>query len=114
MKIIAKWFIVALSFLFAAYLVPGIFVESFYTALVIALVWGILNLFIRPILIILTLPITIITLGFFVFVINALLLWFLGATIKGFEVEGFMSAFFGALIIVIVSWLGNKFLTSIR
>ena len=111
MMLIAKWLIVALSFLLAAYFVPGIFVESFYTALILAFVWGVVGLLLRPILILLTLPITIITFGLFTFVINALLFLFLQTFVKGFEVDGFLSAFWGALIVSTVTWLGNKFLS---
>ena len=112
--LVAKWLIVALSFFLAAYLVPGIVVESFYTALILAFVWGVINLTVKPILTILTLPVSILTLGLFSFVINALLLWFLGTVIKGFEVDGFIAAFLGALIIAIAVWAGNVLLKSIR
>jgi len=111
--LIAKWLVVALSFLLAAYLVPGIIVQSFYTALVLAVVWGVINLTAKPLLTILTLPISLLTLGLFSFVINALLLWFLGTVIKGFEVDGFIAAFLGALIIAIASWTGNLLLKSV-
>ena len=112
--LIAKWLIVALSFLLAAYLVPGIVVESFYTALILAFVWGVINLTVKPILTILTLPVSILTLGLFSFVINALLLWFLGTVIKGFEVDGFIAAFLGALVIAIAVWAGNVLLKSVN
>jgi len=111
--LIAKWLVVALSFLLAAYLVPGIIVQSFYTALVLAVVWGVINLTAKPLLTILTLPISLLTLGLFSFVINALLLWFLGTVIKGFEVDGFIAAFLGALIIAIASWAGNLLIKSV-
>ena len=111
--LIAKWLVVALSFLLAAYLVPGIIVQSFYTALVLAVVWGVINLTAKPLLTILTLPISLLTLGLFSFVINALLRWFLGTVIKGFEVDGFIAAFLGALIIAIASWAGNLLIKSV-
>ena len=112
--LIAKWLIVTLSFLLAAYLVPGIVVESFYTALILAFVWGVINLTVKPILTILTLPVSILTLGLFSFVINALLLLFLGTIIKGFEVDGFIAAFLGALVIAIAGWAGSALLKSVR
>ena len=112
--LIAKWLVVALSFLLAAYLVPGIEVASFYTALILAVVWGVINLTIKPVLTILTLPISLITLGLFSFVINALLLWFLGTIVKGFEVQGFIAAFLGALVIAIASWAGNVLLKRVQ
>lgn len=111
--LIAKWIFAAFSFLVAAFVVPGITVASFTTALILAFFWGIINLFIRPVLIVLTLPITLLTFGLFTFVINGVLLWFLGSVIKGFEVTGFLAALLGALIIAAGGWLGNKFITSI-
>lgn len=113
MTFIAKWFIVALAFLLAAYIVPGITIESFYIALILAFIWGVLNLTLRPILLFLTLPINIITLGLFAFVINGVLFWFLGTFIKGFRVESFLEALLGALIVTAASWLGNKLLARI-
>ena len=111
MKLIAKWLIVALTFLLAAYFVPGISVESFYTALILAFVWGIVGLLFRPVLILLTLPINLLTFGLFTLVINALLFMFLGTFVKGFAVDGFISAFLGALVVSLASWFGNKILS---
>jgi len=108
MTLIVKWLIVALSFLVAAYIVPGIHVESFYTALVIAFLWGVVGLLFRPVLIVLTLPITLLTFGLFTFVINAFLFWFLSTFIKGLEVDGFVSALLGAFIVSAVVWTGNQ------
>lgn len=110
MYIIAKWFIVALAVLAASELIPGIEVVSFYSALVVALFWGLVNAVLRPILIFLTLPINIITLGLFVFVINGFLFWFLSTFIKGFEVNGALPAIVGALFVSVVSYLSNRFL----
>ena len=87
-----------------AYLVPGVTVASFTSALVAALILGLVNAVIRPILILLTLPATILTLGLFIFVINGLLFWFVGSFIQGFHVAGFWSAFFGAILYSIISW----------
>lgn len=110
MKIIARIFIIALALLLAAYIIPGIAVSSLYIALVAALILGLLNAIVRPILIILTLPITIITIGLFVFVINAVLFLFVASFIEGFDVSGFWPALFGSLIVSIVSTIGNKFI----
>jgi putative membrane protein len=110
MTIIAKWFISAISLLGAAYLIPGIFVSSLYIALIIALFLGIVNAFLRPILVILTLPINIITLGLFIFVINGFLFWFLSSFIKGFEVSGIGVAILGSLIVSVFSYIGNNLL----
>ena len=109
--LLTKWLIGALAVLGAAYLIPGIAVASFYTALIVAALWGVVNVIIKPILLILTLPLTILTLGLFTFVINALLFWFLGTIVKGFVVDGFVAAFLGALFVSIVSFVGNKILT---
>lgn len=107
-RVIAKLLIVALAFLFAAWLIPGISVAGFYTALILAVLWGILNLIVRPLLVFITLPINIVTLGLFSIVINGFLFWFLGTFIKGFFVEGFLVAIFGALIISLVTYLSDE------
>ena len=110
MYLIAKWFINALALLASAYLIPGISVSSFYIALIVALFLGIVNAVVRPILVILTLPINIITLGLFIFVINGFLFWFLSTFIEGFEVSGLFVAILGALLVSVFSYIGNKFL----
>jgi putative membrane protein len=94
--------------LLASHIVSGIYVDSWGTALLAALVLGIINLVIRPIIMILTLPINILTLGLFSLVINAILFWMTGAIVKGFDVNGFVPAFFGALIVAVASWIGHK------
>ncbi|MFC1775530.1 phage holin family protein [Patescibacteria group bacterium] len=110
MHILIKLILTALALLLSAYLVPGISVASFYTALIIAVSLAVVNLIFKPILVLLTLPINILTLGLFTFVINALLFWFLSTIVKGFYVEGFIAAFFGALLVSIVSYVGNRML----
>ena len=110
MHLLLRWLINAGALLLAAYLVPGIVVDGFYTALVVALVLGIMNALVRPILIFLTLPINILTLGLFTLIINAVLFWFVSTVVKGFEVRGFTAAFWGALIVWAVSWLSNSVL----
>ena len=110
MYVIAKWFIVALAILAASELIPGIKVVSFYSALVVAFFLGLVNAIVRPILILLTLPINIMTLGLFIFVINGFLFWFLSTFIKGFEVDGALPAIVGALFVSVVSYLSNRFL----
>lgn len=111
MSIILRVLFTALALLLSAYLVPGIVVDSFYIAVVTAIVLGLLNLFIRPILIILTLPITILTLGLFVFIINASLFWLASTFIQGFAVSGFIPALIGTFIVSIVSAIGSKTIT---
>ena len=88
----------------------GIVVNGFFSAFFAAAILGVLNVFFRPILLILTLPINILTLGFFTFIINAVLLKMASSVISGFEVHGFWSAVFGGLIISVVSWLLNSFI----
>ena len=107
MKLLIKWLINALALLGIAYLIRGISVSSFYVALVAALVLGLINALVKPILILLTLPVNILTLGLFTFVINALLFWFASTVVKGFGVADFAAAFWGALCLSIVSWLTN-------
>ena len=110
MRIIVKWFIVALSLLLAAYLVPGIAVTSFYTALIVAVLLGVVNIVLKPILVILTLPINLLTLGLFTFVINGFLFWFLSTIVKGFSVEGFLAALLGSLVVSAVSYVSGELL----
>ena len=108
--LLLRWLILSVAIMAAAYLFPGIQVSGFGTALFAALVLGILNAFFRPILIILTLPINVLTLGLFTFVINALLLMMTSGVIGGLVVSGFGSALFGSLIISLVSWLLSSFI----
>ena len=91
--------VTAITLLAIANFVPGIAVASFYTALIVAVLWGVIGLTIKPILTILTLPINIITFGLFSFVLNALLLWFLASFIAGFSVAGFVLALIGSAIL---------------
>lgn len=108
MKIIIRILITAGALLLVSYFIPGIEVASFYTAIIVALVLGLLNIFVKPLLVILTLPVTILTLGLFLFVINALLFMFAASFVEGFEVEGFVTALIGSLLVSIVSALGNS------
>lgn len=105
MVLILRWIVSALSLLLVAYLIPGFEVSGFYAALIAALILGLVNAVIRPILIILTLPITILTLGLFTLVINALMLWFVASFIDGFAIAGFAAAFWGALVLWLVGWI---------
>ena len=101
--LIFRWVLHALSLILVAYLIPGITISGFYAALVVALVLGLINAVIRPVLVFLTLPISVLTLGLFTLVINAILFWFVSTVIKGFEVENFLAAFFGALVFSVLS-----------
>ncbi len=104
MNLLLRWAINALALLVLPYIFDSIRVESFYAALITAFVLGLVNALIRPILVVLTLPINILTLGLFTFVINGLLFWFVASFVKGFYVAGFWPAFWGALVYGIVSW----------
>lgn len=109
--IITRILIGALALLIVERLIPGIEVENLYIALVVAFLLGLLNFFVRPVLVILTLPITILTLGLFIFIINALIFWFVASFVDGFTVTGFLPALLGSLIVSVISAIGNKFVS---
>jgi len=111
-KLLLVWLINAFALVAVAYLMPGITVASFTTALVAALVLGLINAVVRPVLVLLTLPVTLITLGLFIFVLNGLLFWFVGSFIQGFVVQGFWSGVFGAIVFSVISWLLSALLLS--
>ncbi len=98
MKIIVRWLLLAAALLLVAYLYPGVAVNSFGSAMVAAFVLGLFNTLLRPILVLLTLPVTLITLGLFLFVINALMFYFAAHVLSGFNVTGFAAALIGSLI----------------
>jgi putative membrane protein len=98
MKLIAKWLLAACALLLVAYLYPGVQIQSFTAALIAAAVVGLLNTLVRPVLIVLTLPVTVVTLGLFLFVINALMFWAAASLLGGFGVNGFWAALLGSLI----------------
>jgi len=104
MRLVIAWLINALALLALPYLFTSIHVDSFVTALVAALVLGLINTLIRPLLVLLTLPVTLLTLGLFIFVINGLLFWFVGSFIHGFTVDGFWAGVFGAIVYSVISW----------
>lgn len=103
---------IALGILLSAYLVPGIQISSFYVAMIVAVILGFLNAVVRPVLLILTLPINLLTLGLFIFVINGLIFWFVASFIDGFDISGLWSATLGAMVVSIISWFGNQLLKS--
>ena len=102
MGFILRWIGYALAVMLVAYLIPGIAVNGFTGGLIAAIVLGLVNTFIRPILMLISLPLNFLTLGFFALVINALLLWGVAYFTPGISVNGFWSAFFGAIILSIV------------
>jgi len=98
MKLIVRWLLLAAALLLVANIYPGVTVASFASALIAALVLGLLNTLVRPLLVLLTLPVTLLTLGLFLFVINALMFWSAASLLEGFEVAGFAAALIGSLI----------------
>ena len=109
MKIVFRILISTLGVMAAAYLVPGIYIAGFWTAVLVAIVLGFLNVTLGNLLKLLTLPLSIVTLGLFLLVINALMFW-AASFIKGFHVAGFWPAFFGSLVVTAVSIIGKKLL----
>ncbi len=107
MTLIVRWFINALALLLVAYLYSGVQVDGIFAALIAALVLGLVNAVIRPLLVVLTLPVTILTLGLFIFVINAFMFWFVTEIVKGFTVTGFMAALIGSLMFSVISLVTN-------
>ena len=105
LTLLLVWILNAVALLAVAYILPGIAVASFGSALLAALLLGLLNTLVKPVLVLLTLPITVVTLGLFLVVLNALLFWFAGSVLKGFQVEGFWWAVLGALLYSLISGL---------
>ncbi len=110
--IITRWLIITVAILLASYFVPGIKVDALSTAVIAACVLGLINIFVKPILVLLTLPLSILTLGLFYFFVNAFLLELVAHLVSGFVVKDFFSAFLGSLIISFVSWLANSFIAT--
>ncbi|MFN0069174.1 MAG: phage holin family protein [Limisphaerales bacterium] len=106
-RFLLRWGVTALAVMAAAYVVPGIRYGSWTSLLVAALLLGLLNAFVRPVLVLLTAPLVLVTLGLFIWVINALLLHFVGNIVKGFEVAGFWPALWGAAVMSLVSLVLN-------
>jgi putative membrane protein len=104
MRLLAIWLINALALLALPYLMQSISMDSFGTAMLVAVVLGFVNTIIRPILLLLTLPVTVLTMGMFIFVINGLMFWGVANMIDGFHVAGFWSAVGGALLYSVISW----------
>ncbi len=113
MKLLVKWLLSAAALLGVAYLYNGVVVSSFGAALIAAFVIGLFNMILRPVLTVLTLPITVITLGLFLFVINALMFWSAAGVLDGFYVRGFGAALLGSLIYSVFSVLIDTFVESL-
>ena len=113
MKLITRWLLLAAALLFVAYVYDGVTVKSFPAALIAAFVIGLLNTVVKPILVILTLPVTVITIGLFLFVINALMFWGAASMLDGFTVTGFKAALIGSVIYSVLSYLINTAVDSL-
>ena len=104
-RLLVVWAINTIALVAVAYLMPSVTIESAGAAVVAALALGLVNTVIRPVLVLLTLPVTVLTLGLFIFVINGLLFWAVGSLVPGFHVAGFWSGVLGAIVFSLLSWL---------
>lgn len=112
MRLIVLWLLNAVALLAVAYLLPAIHVASLGAAMLAALLLGLVNAVLRPLLLLLTLPVTLLTLGLFIFVINGLMFWLAGSLIEGFSVSGFWPAVLGSLLYSVISWALSSLLVS--
>lgn len=110
MLLIIRWFVNALALMLVAHLYSGVIVDGIQGALIAALVLGLVNAVIRPILIFLTFPVTLVTLGLFIFVINAFLFWLVAEFVPGFSVRGFVAALVGSLMFSVITIVTSWFL----
>jgi putative membrane protein len=114
MRFLMRVLLNALAVSVAAYFVPGVILTGPGPAILAGVILGFVNAIVRPVLLLLTLPFTLLTLGLFIFVVNAICFALTAALVPGFDLSGFWSAFFGALIVTIVSWVVNGLLADIR
>lgn len=105
LKWIVRWLILTAAVVLVSYLIPGISVNGWVTALIVGLVLGLINTFVKPVLSILTLPINIITLGIFGLILNAILFWGTAYLIDGFVITGFLAALLGSIVVSIIMWI---------
>jgi putative membrane protein len=105
LRILVVWLVNTVALVLVAYLMPSVAISSAGAALIAALVLGLVNAVIRPLLVLLTLPVTLLTLGLFIFVLNGLLFWAVGSLVPGFHVAGFWSGVLGAIVFSVISWL---------
>ena len=105
MRFLARLLLNGVAIILAAYVLPGLHVNGPVPALLAGIILGFVNAIVRPVLFLLTLPLTLVTLGLFIFVINGLLFWMVGTWIEGFRVDGFWAGFFGAIVYSLISWL---------
>jgi len=113
MKLLLKWLLSAAALLAVAHLYSGVVVQSFSSALAAALVIGLFNTVLRPVLVVLTLPVTVVTLGLFLFVINALMFYWAAALLEGFQVQGFTAALIGSLLYTLMGMVIHSALDSL-
>lgn len=106
-RFLITWIVTAVSLAITANLIPGISINSWQTAAVAAVILGLVNAIVRPILIFFTLPLTILTLGLFLFVINAISFWLVAYLIKGFEIPNFADALLGSIVLSLITWMIN-------
>lgn len=104
MSFLFNLLISGLAVFVSAYVIPGVGVDSFVTAVIVAVILGVANVVVKPVLVLLTLPITVVTLGLFLFVINALMILLVAAVVPGFRVDGFLTALVFSLVLSLVSW----------
>lgn len=114
MNLILRWLLNSLALLAVAYLVPGFMVSGVYAALIAALILGLVNAIIRPVLILFTLPITLLSLGLFTFIINAFMLWLVATIVKGFDIANFSTALLAAIILWLVGFITNALVESTK
>lgn len=105
MRLLLVWILNAIALLAVAYLYPGVQVDDWKAAAIAALVLGLVNTLVKPVLVILTLPVTIVTLGLFLLVLNAMLFWAVASLVPGFHVGGFLAALLGAILYSVIGWL---------
>ena len=108
MYLILKWILFALALIFTAYIIPGISVANFTSALIVVIIMALINIIVKPILTFVTLPINILTLGIFTFIVNALLFMLAGYLAPGFQVDGFLRALIGSLIMSVLGSIINS------
>ncbi|NLA51337.1 MAG: phage holin family protein [Alcaligenaceae bacterium] len=113
MGLIIAWIVNAFALVLVSYLLPGVHVAGFGSALIAALVLGLVNTLVRPVLVLLTIPVTIFTLGLFLLVINGLMFWFVGSILRDFQVDGFGWALLGAIIYSVITYAMTSILSRI-
>jgi putative membrane protein len=110
MNFLIKLLLSAIAVVIGAYVIPGVSVNGYVTALIVALIMSLLNVTVKPVLVILTIPVTILTLGLFLLVINVIIIYITAALISGFSVSGFFSALMFSLVVSLVNWLFDSML----